>query len=254
MAVPDRASSDDCSAGPKQESSPGPSARSQVVRSRRLVVTPEAPPFRAKQHSSRGELAVGCCPNRASAALPDAAPLERPTRTARTCRLLTLWLAPTRYRSGRAMRSHHSLRASDADRDAAVDRLREAAGEGRLEPDELEQRVDGALRARTYGELAELLADLPADGRVPSPRARWRTDPLARSAVLGAGLLVAVIMAFAVVVVVAMLVLAGAASWIALVLFWLVCCGSRRRLVWGRAGRRSVTARHAHRVRPTGSL
>jgi Flp pilus assembly protein TadB len=160
----------------------------------------------------------------------------------------------TRYRSGRAMSSHHSLRASDADRDAVVDRLREAAGEGRLEPDELEQRVDGALRARTYGDLAELLADLPVDGRMPSPRARWRTDPLARSAVFGAGLLVAVIAAFAVVVVVAMLVLATAALWICLVLCWLVCRGLRRRQVWGPAGRRSVSARHAHRVRPTGSL
>jgi Flp pilus assembly protein TadB len=152
------------------------------------------------------------------------------------------------------MRSHHSLRASDADRDAVVYRLREAAGEGRLEPDELEQRVDVALRARTYGDLAELLADLPAAGRTPSPRARWRTDPLARSAVLGAGLLVAVIVAFAAVVVVAMLVLAAAAVWVALVLCWLVCCGSRRRLVRWRAGDRSVSARHAHRVRPTGSL
>ena len=127
------------------------------------------------------------------------------------------------------MRGHHSLRASDADRDAVVDRLREAAGEGRLEPDELEQRVDRALRARTYGDLAELLADLPGDGRVLSPRAGRRTSPVARAAMLGAGLLVAVIVAFAVVALVAMLVLAVAAWWIAIVLFCLVCCGSRRR-------------------------
>src|ERR671914_2833317 len=141
------------------------------------------------------------------------------------------------------MRSHHSLRASDADRDAVVDRLREAAGEGRLEPDELEQRVDGALRARTYGHLAELLADLPADGRMPSPRTRWRTNPAARSAAFGAGLLVAVIVAFAVVAVVAILVLAAAASWIAFVLFWLVCCGSRGGLVLGAAAGPAVNAR-----------
>ena len=152
------------------------------------------------------------------------------------------------------MRSHHSLRASDADRDAVVDRLREAAGEGRLEPDELEQRVDGALRARTYGDLAELLDDLPADGRMPAPRTRRRTNQLARSAVFGAGLLVAVTVAFAVVVVVAMLVLAAAALWVCLVVCWLVCCGSRRRLVWGSAARRSVNARPAHRVRSTGCL
>jgi hypothetical protein len=152
------------------------------------------------------------------------------------------------------MSSHHSLRASDADRDAVVDRLRDAAGEGRLEPDELEQRLDGALRARTYGDLAALLADLPVDRRMPSPRTRRRTNTLTRSAVVGAGLLVAVTVAFAVVVVVAMLVLAAAALWICLVLCWLVCRGLRGRQVCGPAGRRSVSARHAHRVRPTGSL
>jgi Flp pilus assembly protein TadB len=142
------------------------------------------------------------------------------------------------------MRRHHSLRASDADRDAAVDRLREAAGEGRLEPEELEQRVDRALRARTYGDLAELLADLPGDGVLPSRRAGRRTNPAARSAVLGGGLLIAVV-AVTLVVVVAVLVLAAAAAWTAFVLCWLVCCGLRRRLVWRPAGRRSIRARRA---------
>jgi Flp pilus assembly protein TadB len=138
------------------------------------------------------------------------------------------------------MRRHDSLRASDADRDAVIDRLREAAGEGRLEPDELEQRVDGALRARTYGELARLLADLPDGGRVLLRRANRRTIPVARSAVLGVGLLVAVTVAFALVALMVVLVLAAAAWWIALVLFWLVCRGARRR--------------HSHRTRPTGFL
>jgi hypothetical protein len=151
------------------------------------------------------------------------------------------------------MRSHHSLRASDADRDAVVDRLRDAAGEGRLEPDELEQRVDGALRARTYGDLADLLADLPRDGRVLSRSTRRRIHPAARSAVFGAGLIVAVIVAIAVVALVAMLVLVAAASWMVLALFWLACCRSRRH-IRASAGHRRVTARRAHRVRPTGFL
>jgi hypothetical protein len=171
---------------------------------------------------------------------------------AATRRLSILGVARHAVLFGEAMRGHHSLRASDADREAVVDRLREAAGEGRLEPDELEQRVEGALRARSYGDLAELLVDLPADGQMRSPRARWRTNSVARSAVFGAGLLVAVIVAVAVVAVVAMLVLAAAASWIAFVLFWLVCCGTRRRLGGGPAGRRYVSARPTHRVRPTG--
>jgi Flp pilus assembly protein TadB len=152
------------------------------------------------------------------------------------------------------MTRHHSLRASDADRDAVVDRLRVAAGEGRLEPEEFEQRVDHALRARTYGELEELLADLPGDGGVLLRRAGRRTSPAARFAAVGAGALIAVTVAVAVVAVVVVLVLATAAAWIAIVLFWLVCCGLRRRLVWRPAGRRFVSARRAHRTRPAGFL
>ena len=152
------------------------------------------------------------------------------------------------------MRRHDSLRASDSDRDAVVDRLREATGEGRLEPEELEQRVDRALRARTYGDLAELLADLPGDGGDLLRRAGRGTNPAARSAVLGAGLVVAVTVAVALVAVVAVLVLAAAAAWMALLLCWLVCCGLGRRLVWQRAGRRSMSARRTHRTRPAGFL
>ncbi|MET8627080.1 DUF1707 domain-containing protein [Kitasatospora sp. NPDC004669] len=53
------------------------------------------------------------------------------------------------------------MRASHADRDRVVDQLSGAAGEGRLTADELDQRLEAALSARTVGELAELTADLP---------------------------------------------------------------------------------------------
>lgn len=53
------------------------------------------------------------------------------------------------------------LRASHADRDRAVDVLRLAAGEGRLNFDELESRVEAALLAQTVGELSALTSDLP---------------------------------------------------------------------------------------------
>jgi len=56
-------------------------------------------------------------------------------------------------------------RASHADRDRAVDVLRVAAGDGLLTPDELDQRLEAALTARTLGELAALTADLPAAGQ-----------------------------------------------------------------------------------------
>jgi len=68
-------------------------------------------------------------------------------------------------------RSH--LRASDADRELTIDRLHKASTEGRIAHDELEQRVSRALKALTYGELEETVADLPGPGarRVPSRRA-----------------------------------------------------------------------------------
>jgi Domain of unknown function (DUF1707) len=54
------------------------------------------------------------------------------------------------------------LRASHADRDQVVELLRVAAGDGRLSPQELDDRLERALTARTYAELAALTADLPA--------------------------------------------------------------------------------------------
>jgi hypothetical protein len=58
------------------------------------------------------------------------------------------------------------LRASDADREQVAERLRLAAAEGRLSPDEFEERLGAALGARTYGELDAIIADLPAPARV----------------------------------------------------------------------------------------
>jgi hypothetical protein len=52
--------------------------------------------------------------------------------------------------------------ASHEDRDQVVELLRMAAGDGRLSADELDQRLERALSARTYGELAALTRDLPA--------------------------------------------------------------------------------------------
>ena len=65
------------------------------------------------------------------------------------------------------------LRVSDAERDAALEALREHAAAGRLTVEELEQRVQAALRAISRGDLARLFADLPAD----RPRRRRRPRP-----------------------------------------------------------------------------
>lgn len=63
-----------------------------------------------------------------------------------------------------------SLRASDAERERVVEQLGEQLGTGRLEPAEFEERMSAAYAARTRGELAVLLADLPAgDGTEGTP-------------------------------------------------------------------------------------
>ncbi|MGC2999161.1 DUF1707 and DUF4190 domain-containing protein [Streptomyces sp. G35A] len=61
-----------------------------------------------------------------------------------------------------------SMLASHADRERAVDVLRAGYGEGRLEKAEFERRVARAYAARTVGELALLVADLP-QGPQPQP-------------------------------------------------------------------------------------
>ena len=53
-------------------------------------------------------------------------------------------------------------RASDADRDAAASLLNEAFAEGRLTADEHDQRLSAAYAARTWQQLRQLTADLPA--------------------------------------------------------------------------------------------
>jgi hypothetical protein len=55
------------------------------------------------------------------------------------------------------------LRASHADRDRVVDVLARAAGDGRITPEELDERAAAALSARTLGELAALTGDLPRE-------------------------------------------------------------------------------------------
>jgi len=55
-----------------------------------------------------------------------------------------------------------SARASDADRERAIDVLKAAFAEGRLTSEEHGERVRRAYCSRTYAELAELSADLPA--------------------------------------------------------------------------------------------
>src|ERR1700722_21000190 len=84
-----------------------------------------------------------------------------------------------------------AMRASDADRDAVLADLSEHFQAGRLTAEELDERTGQALAARTWGELRELLADLPAtlpptlpaalpaaSGRAPTPAGRGGRPPV----------------------------------------------------------------------------
>jgi hypothetical protein len=76
-----------------------------------------------------------------------------------------------------------ALRASDSDRESIVSVLREHGATGRLDLDELEQRVGAAYSSRTHGELGALLRDLPAQRRVATARTAHDPDWRAFAAV-----------------------------------------------------------------------
>ena len=61
------------------------------------------------------------------------------------------------------------LRASDADRERVAAVLRQAAGEGRIELAELDERLAAAYAARTYADLEPITRDLPVAGGHPAP-------------------------------------------------------------------------------------
>jgi hypothetical protein len=69
-----------------------------------------------------------------------------------------------------------AARAADSDREAVAERLRIAAGDGRIDLAELEERLGKAYAAKTYGQLEVLVADLPLQtasvtpaGALPEP-------------------------------------------------------------------------------------
>ena len=53
--------------------------------------------------------------------------------------------------------------ATDPERSRVVEQLQQAHIEGRLSSDEVAERIEAALRARTRGNLAGLLSDLPSE-------------------------------------------------------------------------------------------
>jgi DUF1707 SHOCT-like domain len=77
------------------------------------------------------------------------------------------------------------MRASRADREQVIDRLKAAFVQGRLTKDELDQRAGQAFASKTYAELAALYADLPTEpARSPSQPARAQGRSLGDKKVL----------------------------------------------------------------------
>jgi Domain of unknown function (DUF1707) len=90
--------------------------------------------------------------------------------------------------SGRRPAVLGSQRVSDAERGAVADELSRHYTEGRLDQDEFSERMDQAMRAKTYLDLTGLLRDLPhgqdpwrapaATGPTADGKRRARTSPL----------------------------------------------------------------------------
>ena len=77
-------------------------------------------------------------------------------------------------------RDRGHLRASHVDREQVIDTLKTAYVQGRLTEDELDARVDQVYASRTYAELAEVTADIPAElSQARSPRDPWRATKVA---------------------------------------------------------------------------
>ena len=118
------------------------------------------------------------------------------------------------------------IRVSDADRDRAAARLREHFAEGRLSPDELDERIAAALTAKTAGDVRRIMVGLPDP--VPAPPQARQSPPWAPGpgAVFRRGPRIVPLAVFALI---AALVIPGA-GWLFLALLqlilvlWLAAC------------------------------
>jgi hypothetical protein len=74
------------------------------------------------------------------------------------------------------------LRAGDADRERIAERLRKGHAEGRLDTVEFAERIERCYDAKTFGELRQLVRDLPHQNHQNRRRSSfrpWRVMPFA---------------------------------------------------------------------------
>ncbi|GAB2813489.1 hypothetical protein GCM10027176_17430 [Actinoallomurus bryophytorum] len=85
----------------------------------------------------------------------------------------------------------HELRISDAERDNVASILRDAAGDGRLDLEELDERLTAVYAAKTYGDLEPITRDLPSASSAPATPAVPLRDRIGGvpSSSLGIGIL-----------------------------------------------------------------
>jgi hypothetical protein len=86
------------------------------------------------------------------------------------------------------MASDQTIRASDRDRDAVVDVLRDAYVAGRLTLEEFNERTAASYASRTWGDLRALTADLPVQPALGTdlPQDAVRPEPAQQGAQLAA--------------------------------------------------------------------
>ncbi len=77
--------------------------------------------------------------------------------------------------SGRGRTPDPNIRVSDEERNRVAEALSQHYSEGRLDANELKERLDKAIGAKTRGDLAGLMTDLPAlRATVPEPHRHRR--------------------------------------------------------------------------------
>jgi hypothetical protein len=116
--------------------------------------------------------------------------------------------------------SYSSMRISDSERTEAADLLSKHYGDGRLDEPEFHQRLDQAMRAKTYADLGGLFDDLPRTEAEAAEAPRTPARRHEHSHHLG-GLVLAVAIVVAAAVVAGHVLAWFAGAWI----FWFALIG-----------------------------
>ena len=89
------------------------------------------------------------------------------------------------------MAAENEMRVSDAEREAAAAELQEHFASGRLNQDELNERLETAFAAKTRGDLSAVFTDLPSSGRewtgadAPRDRGSGQSGPFGQDGPFG---------------------------------------------------------------------